>query len=341
MRGSMLLSFRTFLMSWIVAVLFIKVNPIQAVTLLPGDLIVAIQNAASGYGEIDKVNPTNGQQTLIATDTTYQTMSTPYDALIGPNGMIYATDGSTRHILSINPSSGALAVVTTFPSPSFFGDLAINSQGNLLVADQGLHGVYKVNPTNGSTSLLASIPTPFGITLDHSGNILVSDLSNTIYEINGSSGNVSTVSSGNLLSLPRGLAVDSAGNIDVVDQDNDLVRVNPTTGSQSLVSSGGFLADALGLTIEPSGTILVAESSSTINPTGAILAINPNNGSQSILSSGGRFENESGVSIAPEPGSLSLVIVMSLFALRQRRKYDRAQCPAANSPASSFPLPPA
>jgi len=129
----------------------------------------------------------------------------------------------------------------------------VDSGGNVYVADSGNNTIRKITPAAkvttfaGSAGLLGSADgtgtaarfnDPFGVAVDHSGNVFVTDTgNNTIRKITPA--RVVTTLGGLPLSpgtsdgaginarfnSPRGMAVDSAGKIYVGDSGNHTIRL--------------------------------------------------------------------------------------------------------------------
>lgn len=174
-------------------------------------------------------------------------------------------------VVGINPGTGAPA------TQGYFGDsqlattaelnapiaLALDSSGNLYIVDSGNNVVREVTKSTGKIATIAgtsdsyqysgdggaatsaSFNVPYGIAVDSSGNVYVSDLLNHVVRKINSSGTISTVAgtgtygySGDggpgtsaQLNEPIGLALDSQQNLYIADSNNFCVRMlNTTTG---------------------------------------------------------------------------------------------------------------
>lgn len=209
---------------------------------------------------------------------------------VDAQGNVYVSDQATNRILKLSPR----AVETVFAgsgtggsadgpalSAQFFGPtgLAVDASGNVYVADQYNHTARKI-AVDGTVSTLAGIAgiggyadgpkgtgqlvAPWGIAVDSSGNVYVSDeFAFTIRKIDAS-GTLSTLagspgiegSSDGLggaatFGGPCGIAVDGAGDIFVADSPNDEIReVSPagevTTVAGMAVDGDGFLGSGDG-----------------------------------------------------------------------------------------------
>ena len=181
------------------------------------------------------------------------------------SGNIYTADQPHHTIRKITPEGTATIFAGLNDTPgsangtgsvarfNFPTGLAVDGAGNVYVADSGNNTIRKITPAAkvttfaGSAGLFGSADgtgtaarfnDPFGVAVDHSGNIFVTDtVNNTIRKITPT--RVVTTLGGLALSpgtsdgaginarfnSPRGVAVDSTGNIYVGDTGNHTIRV--------------------------------------------------------------------------------------------------------------------
>ena len=249
-------------------------NP-QDVTLEASGTVLAIDfGAGTGdSGALFRVNPTNGNRTLV---------SDFGNAAQGPLG--------EDPFALVVETSGAVLVI----------DLDGVAPNNAL---------FRVNPTNGNRTLLSDFgnaaqgPTGDsgrGIAVEVSGTVLVTDTSagtgdnGALFRIDPANGNRTLLSDfgnaaqGPLGSTPLGIGVETSGAVLVVDQDvgtgpnGVLFRVNPTNGNRTLLSDFGSTAQgSLGflpqsLAVETSGAVLVIDEEAGISANGALFRNRPN-----------------------------------------------------------------
>ena len=147
--------------------------------------------------------------------------------------------------------------------------MAVDGAGNLYVADYGNNRVLRIAVATGLTTTvagngvfgfagdggpatLASLARPYGLAVDGSGNLLISDNGNDrVRRVSASTGVIATVAGGGTgddgrpaveasLSRPDGIALDGAGNLYIADYGHHRVRVvSASTGIISTVAGDG------------------------------------------------------------------------------------------------------
>ena len=210
-----------------------KITPSAAVSSV-------VTNPANGAGEVRGVAVDNSGNIYTA-DLPHHTIRK-----ITP-------DGTATIFAGLNDTPGSANGTGSVARFSFPTGLAVDGAGNVYVADNGNNTIRKITPAAkvttfaGSAGLLGSADGtgtaarfygPFGVAVDHSGNVFVTDTgNNTIRKITPA--RVVTTLGGLPLSpgtsdgaginarfnSPRGMAVDSTGNIYVGDTGNHTIRL--------------------------------------------------------------------------------------------------------------------
>jgi hypothetical protein len=159
----------------------------------------------------------------------------------GPSGNLFVADSGNNVIRKINTATG---VITT---------VAGNGQGAGMVP-----GPYS---GDGGPAIDAGLGSPFGVAVDHNGNIYIADTFNSaIRKVTASTGIITTVAGNGTfgytgdggpateaeLSWPKSVALDPEGNIYISDSSNAVIRkVTVSTGKISTIAGlgGGCAAE--------------------------------------------------------------------------------------------------
>ena len=236
------------------------------------------------------------------------TFSHSFGLELDSSGNLYVTD-TGNHKIRIIYSNGT---VSTYAGTGAYGSLdgpassatfvhpqyiKLDPHGNLYVADTGNNKI-RIIYSNGTVStyagtgaygsldgpaLNATFYRPFGLELDSSGNLYVTDTVNHKIRIIYSNGTVSTYAgtgaSGSLdgpalnatFNHPIGLELDSSGNLYVADRDKHKIRIIYSNGTVSTYAGTGAygsldgpalnatFSNPLGLELDSSGNLYVAD----------------------------------------------------------------------------------
>jgi len=228
---------------------------------------IAVDNAGnvyvadSGNNTIRRITPAGAVTTLAGVAGTAAFFDGPGSAALfnDPLGLtvdsqanVYVADRYNGAIRKLAPSGAVTTVAGSFNSPA---GVAVDAGGSLYVVELGNADIQEISP-GGSVRLLAG-PTPpqggytdgvgqyagfdnpFGITLDASGYVYVSDPRDSTIRRLDPARNVTTlggsppayprlvdgVGSGALFHAPLGLTMDHLGNLYVADSDNGAIRL--------------------------------------------------------------------------------------------------------------------
>lgn len=231
--------------------------------------------ADANNNQIKKVSPA-GIVSVFAGNGTYgsspgpallASFKSPSGVAVDAAGNVYVSDFGNLQIRKI--SGGSVTVLAgsgasgfangpgntaSFSSP--FG-IATDAAGNIYVADINNHAIRKVSSsgqvstlagtgTAGSadgTGTAASFTRPYGVTVDATGNVYVSDSENSLVRkitqagvvttLAGSAGNfgkVDAVGTNALFSFPIGIVTDGNGNLYTTDNSTNVIRKVLLTG---------------------------------------------------------------------------------------------------------------
>ena len=114
-----------------------------------------------------KVNATDGSKTEIAKESVS-------GLEFGPDGLLYACQGSKKRVISINAATGEVKEVAADVTPN---DLAVSSDGLIYITETGAQKVTRISIKSGEvTTIDTGINRPNGIALSNDqGTLAVSD----------------------------------------------------------------------------------------------------------------------------------------------------------------------
>jgi hypothetical protein len=243
----------------------------------------------------------------------------PTGAAFDSNGSLFVADTFNHRIRQVNVSSGVVTTLAgngtaafsdgTGTMASFYEPRGVvaDSSGNLFVADSGNNRIRRILIATGVVTTLAgnaqsgsgngvgtqaTFSTPFGITLDSTGNVFVTEsFSGFVRQIVIASGAVSLLAGGGnfdsfpdgigsnaVFNTPVGLACDSNGNL-VLAQQSACVRQIVIATSRVSTLAGGLVTSAAsydgigtsaafrflqGLAVDGRGNIFLTDSASGI-----------------------------------------------------------------------------
>lgn len=152
----------------------------------------------------------------------------------------------------------------------------------------------------GITFLLATMSAVYAAVSSLSpGDILISDQSGAVINVDPITGAQTVVSIGGFLADPYDIALSPSGDIYVADGTalgGAVIRIDPATGGQSVISSGGNFSFPMGIAFELSGDILVTNAASL----GAVIRVDPSTGAQTVVSYGGMLVDSAGITVASD-----------------------------------------
>jgi hypothetical protein len=182
-----------------------------------GKLLVGGSDFA-GAGGLSRVDPTNGNTTLISSGGR---LSDNYGIGIDANGdaivgNAYGPDaaGTDPVVLSIDLSGGSQTAVSNGGVVQEVWGLVIASDGTIVVVGNvfwGVPGLYLIDPVTGSQLLRSSggfFSEPIGLDIDGNGDYVVADRgSATVFRVDKTTGAQTLISQGNHLDGPVSLVI--------------------------------------------------------------------------------------------------------------------------------------
>lgn len=187
---------------------------------------------------------------------------------VDTNGIISTIAGTNSSGFS---GDGGLAIIAKLNSPS---GVAVDTAGNVFIADLGNNRIRKINTngiittvagTNGAgfsgdggLAVKAKLNSPYGVAVDGSGNLFITDRSNnrirkvdmngiiTTFAGNGGAGYSGDGGAATNASLnhPYGVAVDIYDDVFIADDSNNRIRMVGITGIITTVAGTGTAANS-------------------------------------------------------------------------------------------------
>jgi hypothetical protein len=241
-----------------------------AISNLTDILVVDGLFGTNARGALFRVDPSTGVRTILSDfgDPSQGPLGVlPGELATDHSGNILVIDSVGLQLFRVDPSTGARTIISDFSEPGQGAvgrpsgtGLAIENSGEILVADpftagsNGRGALFRVNPFNGARTIISDFGDPSqgpqgradDITIDHSGNALVTDagvappnFTGALFRVDPSTGARTIISnfgdpSQGPLGRPAGLAVDDLG--DILVSGAALFRVNPSTGVRTILS---------------------------------------------------------------------------------------------------------
>jgi uncharacterized protein (TIGR03437 family) len=184
-------------------------------------------------------------------------LSEARDLAFGPDGNLYVSSNGNNTVLVYNGTTGAF--LKTFAAGPNLGPRGITFQGGeLFLASENLNIVLHYTLSSGALiGTFANDPaisSPREIIFGPDGNMYVSVVgTNSVLQLNGSTGALIKVFATTNLNYPRGLAFGPDGNLYVANADaNNVLRFNGTTGAyMDIFTNGGVSSFLSGVAFTP------------------------------------------------------------------------------------------
>ena len=291
-------------------------NRIRMVNATNGIITTIAGNGTAGY------TGDGGQATSAK-------LSMPWGVAIDASGNVYIADNSNNVIRKVTASSGIITTIAGNGIYTYSGDggpatsaglrapyaVAVDGSGNVYIADTPNNVIRKVAASTGIISTIAGngfgagtgtggysgdggqatsaeLNYPSDVVLDASGNLYISDWSNSrIRTVTASTGIISTIAGNGTynysgdggpatnaaMNYPCGVVVDASGNVFISDEYNNVIRkVTISTGKISTYAgtgTAGYTGDGgpatsaelgshpFGIAIDANGNVYIADFS--------------------------------------------------------------------------------
>jgi NHL repeat/IPT/TIG domain len=161
--------------------------------------------------------------------------------------------------LSLLAFAGVAAAATQVTVGSSFDlpyGVAVDHSGNVYIAILGHGRIVKVNPRGVQSTFASGFVSLTGLAVDASGNVYLADSGINQVERITPDGVQTTIGSG--FNQPNGVAVDSSGDVYVADSGNSRVEEVTPEGSQTTIGSG--FAGPNGVAVDSSGNVYVTDA---------------------------------------------------------------------------------
>jgi hypothetical protein len=289
---------------------------------IPGDIYVVDSNANVAAGAIYKVNPENGQSTLVHVGPPLLGIR---GVALGPEGNLFVTDIGAHAIFKIDLKTSAVTAVTAPLNPLLWAPWGIVYEpglGEFLVTDALLGTVVGVDPKTGVVKTLAKeggLATPHGIALEPGGAAYVTDFKSraVIKVAQGPGGWKASTFKKGPFSAAEGIAIGTtaAGSrfyvADAVAPggNNGITALSGVGGLFSWLgaaapdllyqptTAGGVLLTPLGLAPSSDGKTLYIGSTGGLPGTGSLVAMNIADGKLRTVAGG--FASPLAIAVAP------------------------------------------
>jgi hypothetical protein len=258
-------------------------------------------------GMLDKINAVQEVKDRIAIDTPFKDFLDNCNSSISPPGFVTTVAG--------DGTSGWLDAKGTNAEFAYCEGVAADGKGNIYVADYENNRIRKVTSSGDVTTFAgdgtagwldatgtnAQFKNPFGVAVDTSGNVYVSDNQNNMIRKITSDGVVTTLAGDGTagwrdatgtdaeFNHPIGIAVDSAGNVYAGDDQNNMVRKITPTGVVTTLAGDGNpgwidgtgtnaeLNSPVGIAVDGSGNVFVGDTGNfrirKITPEGVVTTV--------------------------------------------------------------------
>lgn len=233
-------------------------------------------------------------------------LNRPFGLAVDSAGNLYIADSNNYCVRKVDTNQNISTVAGVCTSQGFSGDggdatkakmttpygIALDNAGNLYIADSGNNRIRKVSngiittiagssgsvgfSGDGGLATAAKLNRPFGVSVDSSGNVFISDYGNYRIRLVSTNGIITTLAGfaanyggdggpavNATLEFPTDTVSDSSGNVYIADSGNNVIRLMtpsaPSIGSGGVVSAsafGAFPAIAPGSWVEIYGSNL-------------------------------------------------------------------------------------
>lgn len=244
----------------------VQAGPTFTVTMSDGHRSVRndiLYVANPAWGTVSEVKQ-NGEIRTLRTG-----LSTPRQAIAGPDGKIYVSCEGSNSIVRFDTSGGAFETFSSAVTKP--NGLAFDQEGRLHVSSRQAGTVIRLTGLGAADTTVPGFTLPEAIAFNAAGDLFVAEDAGPIRRLPQGA---TTPEDYSFVSAPMGLAVDSAGDLFVASNDNSVVY---RIGANRALTVFAMLNRPGGLTFDERGNLFVSDTErnliNRVSPSGDVRVI--------------------------------------------------------------------